>query len=90
MKHERFKADAQVLEPTAVCTATWTRRRCVYHVTLGNRTLGKGISPTVAWKLALAKMWSEIAIDHLNGDCTNNDIANLRVVRISENIGGSA
>ena len=86
----RYKPDAQALEPTAICTATWTRRRCVYNVTLGARTLGTGISPTVAWEKALRKMLRERAVDHMDGNPYNHRIENLRVARIQENLRGQA
>ena len=83
-KHGTPKANALAIEPGAVCKATWTRRRCVFNVTVGARTLGTGISPTVAWEKALRKMLSERAINHLDGDVLNNHITNLEIVKIGE------
>jgi HNH endonuclease len=57
---------------------------------LDGRTLGSGISPTVAWEKALAKMISERAIDHVNGIAYDNQLSNLRVVKLSENLRGQA
>ena len=86
IRRETPKLDAQALEPTAICKAGYEGTKRIFYVYVGARTLGSGISPTVAWQRALRKMLSERAIDHVNSNPCDNRLVNLRVVKISENL----
>jgi hypothetical protein len=58
-RRESFKADALALEPSAVCKPVYDGPTRRFVVSVGDRTLGKGISASVAWKRALENLKGE-------------------------------
>ena len=56
--------------------------RVIVHLNLGKRMRTQGAR--VAWAIYHGK-WPKGVIDHIDGDCTNDRIENLRDVSLSEN-----
>lgn len=56
--------------------------RVIVHINLGKRLRTQGAR--VAWAIHYGK-WPQGIVDHIDGDCTNDRIENLRDVSVSEN-----
>jgi hypothetical protein len=59
IRRQSTKQDALALEPTAKCKGIHDIASRTFYVTVGDRTLGKGISSAKAWKKALSVLERE-------------------------------